>query len=276
MFSAPWIARASRPRPAPSRATSGCGMALVCAVSLSACGEERPTPPPQPIAPPFGGTIFIDPDIVTPSDPSTFVGLTDTGQASRTMFDRRVDGWVTLEPYLFDATFSDGLTVEMQVNPEFGSVDAARAEAETYARAIGQLPTSLRSDVETSWIHQGVEPFGGGNRNLLIHVGQAALYVRDGILEETLIHEATHSSIDAAHQSAPGWIAAQASDPTYISDYARDFPVREDLAETMVPYIAVRFRPDRISADLLATIMEAIPARIEYLDGLGLDMHPIN
>lgn len=251
-------------------------LALV-AMAAGGCGDGAPTPPVErPIAPPFGGTIFIDPDIVTPADPSTFVGLTDEGRGSRTMFDRRVDDWVVLEPYLFRATYSDGLEVEVQVNPEFGSVDAARDEAETYAWAIGQLPTSLRADVETAWIHQGVEPFGGGNQNLLIHVGQADLYVADGILEETLIHEATHTSIDAAHSVAAGWVAAQAADPTYISDYARDFPQREDLAETMVPYIAVRFRSDRISAELLATITAAIPARIAYLDGLGLDMHPID
>jgi len=30
--------------------------------------------------PPFGGTIFIDPDIITPEDPTTFVNLIYNGQ----------------------------------------------------------------------------------------------------------------------------------------------------------------------------------------------------
>jgi hypothetical protein len=51
---------------------------------------------------------------------------------------------------------------------------------------IGRLPTVLRSQLRTVWIHQGVEPFGGGNNNLLIHTGQADLYYASGILEETL------------------------------------------------------------------------------------------
>jgi len=42
-----------------------------------------------------------------------------------------------------------------------------------------------------------------------------------------------------------------------------------------VPYLAIRYRSDRISQSLAATILQAIPNRIAYLDGLALDMHPI-
>ena len=241
------------------------------------CGSEALIDPdPGPIPPPFGGTIFIDPDIITDSDPTTFLGLAYTGQGPRTMFDRRVKGWITVGAFLFDATFDDGLTVEVQVNPEFGSPEAGQVEAEFFAEAIGRLPTALRQDVETVWIHQGVELFGGGNNNILIHVGQADLYIADGILEETLVHEAAHTSLDARHASAPGWLAAQDADPTFISTYARDFPTREDIAESFVPYLAVRYRADRIAASLEATIFATIPNRIAYFDALGLEMHPID
>ena len=37
------------------------------------------------------------------------------------MFDRRVDGWINIKPYLFEANFSDNLKIEVQVNPEFGT-----------------------------------------------------------------------------------------------------------------------------------------------------------
>jgi hypothetical protein len=255
------------------------GTPLLVAALLSwlGCGGDDPSQPlPQPTTPPFAGTIFIDPDIITAADPTTFLGLADAGQGSRTMFDRRVDGWIDVDAFLFDASFDDGLSVEIQVNPEFGDVDAARVEAEFYGDAIGRLPTALRRDVETVWIHQGVQPFGGGNNNLLIHVGQGDLYIADGILEETFVHEAAHTSLDAYHASAPGWLAAQGSDPTFISTYARDFPAREDIAESFVPYLAVRYRADRISPSLKATIEATMPNRIAYFDGLGLDMHPID
>src|SRR5687767_5113519 len=38
-------------------------------------------------APPFSGTIFIDEDIITPSDPTSFQSVTYTGQGMRFMFD---------------------------------------------------------------------------------------------------------------------------------------------------------------------------------------------
>ena len=248
---------------------------LLFALGVAACGEDVEPGGPVSRPPPFPGTIFIDPDIITSSDPTAFESLSAAGQGSRTMFDRRVNGWITVDAYLFNASYDGGLTAEIQVNPEFGGVAAALAEAEKYAEVIGRLPTALRADVETVWIHRGVEPFGGGNNNLLIHIGQAERYVADGILEETLVHEAVHTSLDAAHASSPGWLAAQAADATFISSYAQDFPTREDIAETFVPYLAVRYRSDRISQSLANTILTAIPNRIAYLDGQSFDMYPI-
>jgi len=248
---------------------------ILVGLVLGGCADdERPFVAPF-TQPPFDGTIFIDPDIITEADPTTFVGLVYSGQGSRQMFDRRVNGWVTLDPFLFNATYSDGLTIEVQVNPEFASVTSAEAEAVFYADAVGRLPTALRLDVETMWIHRGVELYGGGNRNILIHTGQTAEYTGLGILEETLVHEAAHTSLDGRYASSPGWLAAQSSDPTFISTYARDFPAREDIAESFVPYLAIRYRADRISSTLRTRIENAIPNRIAFFDGLELDMVPI-
>ena len=262
-----------------ARVTTRSAFPVLVLFLAASCGEPvAPAPKPSDpvVRPPFGGTIFIDPDIITPDDPTTFSGLTYAGQAPRRMFDRRVNDWVVYDAFLYQATFDDGLTAEVQVNPEFVDTALTRVYAEFYARAIGQIPTALRVDMETVWIHRGVEPFGGGNRNILIHVGQGDLYIRDGILEETLVHEGAHTSLDSAHARSDGWLAAQREDPTFISTYARDHPFREDIAESFVPYLAVRYRADRISAGLLDTIMRTIPARIAYFDSLDLDMYPIN
>jgi hypothetical protein len=248
---------------------------LILAAAVACGGDDSAPVEIFPAQPPFGGTIFIDPDIITSSDPTTFQGLTFKGQASRTMFDRRVNTWIAVEAYLFTASYDDALSAEVQVNPEFGSEESARTVAERYGSVIGRLPTALRSNVETVWIHEGTQPFGGGNRNLLIHVGQADLYERDGILEETLVHEAVHTSLDAGHAAALAWNAAQAADGNFISNYARDFPGREDLAESFVPWLAVRYRSERISQSLANTILQTIPNRIAYFDALSLEMYPV-
>ena len=234
-----------------------------------------PTPPAPTTPPPFSGTIFLDPDIITASDPTTFQGLTDKGQGTRSMFDRRVNAFVTVNAYVFGATFSDGLTAEVQVNPEFGGTDAARAVAEQYTAAIGRIPRPLRVSMATVWIHQGVQAFGGGNNNLLIHTGQGDEYIANGILEETFVHEASHTSLDALHAASAGWLAAQTADGTYISTYAQENPQREDVAESFLPYLAVKYRADRVSADLANTIRTTIPNRIAYFDSaLGTIIMP--
>lgn len=244
---------------------------------LISCGnnETEPSNPKVGITPPFNGTIFLDPDILTSSDPTTFKSLDYAGQAKRTMFDRRVNDWISVTPFIFNANYSDGLSIEIQINPEFKNVTDAEIQALKYATEFGRLPNALRSDVKTSWIHMGTQPFGGGNNNLLIHIGQSTLYEKDGILEETLIHEAAHTSLDSYHAASKGWINAQNSDPGFISTYARDNPIREDIAETFLLYMAVRHRSDRISSTLRDKILETIPNRIKYLDSQNFNMNPI-
>ena len=243
---------------------------ILCVIGLGYFAPER-----VQADPPYSGTIFVDPDIIVASDPTTFKSVVGAGQGNRWMFDRRANAWVYLNAFLFNASYSDGLGIEIQVNPEFGDQATALAEAAKYAPVIGRLPTCLRTGVQTVWIHKGTQPFGGGNNNLLIHTGQADQYAASGILEETLVHEATHTSLDAAQAGAPGWIAAQAADNEFISTYARDYPDREDLAESFLLYLALRHRSDRISLSVSNTIARTIPHRIAYLDGLGLDMNPV-
>lgn len=247
--------------------------ASLVALGSAACGSDAVGP--VEARPPLGPTIFIDPDIITSDDPTSLVSVTPGGTGERLMFDRRDDDFVTYEAHLFDAAYDDGMAIEIQVNPEFDAGEA-EAAAELYAAAIGRLPAFLRAGVETVWIHLGDEDFGGGNDNILIHTGRADVYDADGILEEALVHEAAHTSLDAAHATASGWTAAQEADGNYISQYAKDNPAREDIAESLVPFIAVQYRSDRITDFLQAVIRQAIPARIDYLNAQGFELNPLD
>ena len=226
--------------------------------------------------PPFRGTVFVTPDILDASDPTSFRSVTYTGRGQRLIYDRRPDqGWVTVDAYLFDAQY-DGQVLEFQVNPEFGSVEAAQTEVEKYAPEIGRLPTVLLSRAHEVHINAGRELFGGGAErgNFLIHTDRGVEYLLGGFLEEVLIHEAAHISLDLAHANAPGWRTAQQADGVFISNYARDFPDREDVAESILTYFAVRYRPERLSEADRAAILAAIPNRLAYFDDQGLDMSP--
>ena len=201
------------------------------------------------------------------------------GQKQREMFDRRRNSWIKNSAYIFNAIFSDGSNIEIQVNSEFSSSENAFNYAEKYSKVIGQLPKILRKDVRTVWIHKGKKPFGGGNFNLLIHTDQGDEYISKGILEETLIHEASHTSLDwpgisKNHGISKGWIEAQKADKGYISDYAEDFPNREDIAESFLPWVVVRYKADRIGEKHRNKIIKAIPNRLRYFDLQGFDMRP--
>jgi len=221
--------------------------------------------------PPYAGTVWFSTEIITDQDPSAFSGLTHTGTGSRVMFDRRTGAFETYDAHLFDARFGTAVVVEIQVNPEF-TLQEAQDTATEYASVIGRLPAFLFAELDTVWIHRGMEPFGGGNNNLLIHTEQAATYINDGVLEETFLHEATHTSLDADHSDHPNWVAAQQADGVAISTYARDNLLREDLAESIGPYLAVRFRASRLTPQLIDSITSSLPNRLEYLDCLGLSM----
>jgi hypothetical protein len=225
--------------------------------------------------PPFNGTIFLDGDIILPTDSSAFENLNYAGRGERQMFDRRANGNITSNAFLFNAFFIGGRETEIRINAEFADKDSALPIARKYARIIGQLPAMLRQDVQHVNIHRGRELFGGGGHGILIHTGQSLEYERDGILEETLVHEATHTSIDAAHRKAPDWVKAQEADGEFISTYARDYPEREDLAESLLLWLAVRVRPDRISKSLYDTVTNTMPARLAYFDAQKFDLFPM-
>ena len=234
--------------------------------SISSIDEEKKLGKP-----PLGGTIFIDPNIVTPQDPSSFKSISYKGTGYREMYDRR-SSWVNLQPFLFEAKFEDGSIIEMQVNPEFKDKSLAEVEAKKYAFLIGQLPAVLRKDIQTSWIHKGANSLGGGNNNILIHTGQTKQYEKEGILEETLIHEASHTSLDSYHAKNYAWQEAQRKDNHFISGYAEENPTREDIAESFLTYIAANYRSDRISPELKSTILKTIPNRIKYFDNQNFDL----
>lgn len=229
----------------------------------------------QATSQPFSGTIFVDPDIISASDPSAFVSSTYTGQSMETVYDYRIPGWVDMLAYHFTVQWDDGLSTVAMVDPEFGSEAAAGAEAVIYGTALGKVPACLREGVYALWIHAGVASFGGGSNAITIHTGRGQEYIDDGILEEAFVHESTHCSLSPTYDTDAGWLAAQAADPEFISTYAQDYPLTEDLPETYLMWLAVRHRPSRISVSDYNATLAAIPNRLNFLDGVACDLYPV-
>ncbi len=248
-------------------------------------GNEEPPGPqtsegPSPVPPFRWGSVWISPDIIVASDPSSLTRIEISGRGERTVYDRRSDKFNSLNVYLFVVHYGihpDGHAlqeVEYRVNPEFGSREAAQAQVERYAPVLGQLPAVLRAPIKHVVIHVGNEGWGGVRNGIVIHADFGEPHISNGFTEEVYFHEAANAVLDASHSSTPGWLKAQEADGKFISPYARAHPDREDVAESFLPYFAVRCRPDRLSDADRAAILEAIPNRMTYFDEQGFDMTP--
>ena len=115
---------------------------------------------------------------------------------------------------------------------------------------MARIPKLLRLGVKTITIHKGKNPWGGGNADILIHKGSGEFYKtfwEGDIYDETLVHEAVHTSLDNKIRDTEEWKAAVAADGIYVSDYARSYPRREDVAESFVIYLATRCAKDTMT-----------------------------
>ena len=260
---------------------------LLCGVVvlISACGGDadpptEPTPdppiPPPVVRPPFEGVADVGAGVVEAADPTTLADLTPQGRAPRLMHDDRIGDTATVHAHLFEAEFDDGKTIQIQVNPEFDSL-SAHTQAAQHAHLLGQMPSALRSPIDTVWVQGGDGDWWAiwWRNTLLLHKGATDEFVGAGIAEELMLHEVSHFGLDPTHEDTDAWRAAQAADGRFISDYGRDFPDSEDMAESFVAWVAARFRSDRIQRSVLDTIRAVIPNRLAFFDGLGLDLDPI-
>lgn len=224
---------------------------------------------------PFSSTVYPEPDILTEDSATTYQQATYQGQVQRLVYDGRSDNFSTIDAYVYSIAFTDGNMLEAIVNAEFANEASANAEAERFGRSIGQLPAVLRSEVEHIWIHKGRVLWGSVNKALYVHTDMTSDYQSAQILEETLLHESVHIALDEDHENTPQWKAAQISDDNYISTYAKDNAETEDLAESFLMWMASRYMTTSLSTDNLERIVEAIPARLVYLNQQNFDMSPV-
>ncbi len=232
-------------------------LALLCALSVPSALAAA--------SPPFGSTADTVFDIITADDPSSFACLSFEGRETRQMWDKRRDNEFDLNVFLFRAYFRDGPAIDIIVNPEFATRDRAEAEARRYTRPLGQLPMVLRQGIRQFGIHDGEPTYSAGPGKIFVYAGRTTLRISENHLEESLLHESVHASLDADHAAAPGWIAAQQADPGFVTAYAARHPEREDLAETALFAYAFLRHPDRFPPVDSADVRAIAPARLAYL-----------
>jgi len=206
--------------------------------------------------------------IITSSDPSSYKSVQDDkGLKKRSLFSRTLGRFYTTLAYIYNVRFSDQAhTTEFRVDQRLGP---SRHHVVHYATVLGRIPAFARSRVHHFDIAPGNHPQAGGGsytgKTLHIELTYAQGTEAQGSLEEMLMHEGIHVS-QQDWQKDTRWTNAARRDGVYISNYAAGNPNREDVAESLVPWYALRCRSSTLSREDLMTICSSIPNRIAYFD----------
>ena len=231
----------------------------------------------------FKDGVYIDCDILTKKDPTSLQKLSFVEEKKITFWDRRKQkssGWdkSLFKAFIFKAEFEKSKDVVIRVNSEFKTKKKAEKQALKYGNMAGQLPNFLRTNLKTITIHKGKAAWGGGNYDILIHTGDL-VGKYSNCVEEVMIHEGGHTSLDGVFGGPIKWWQWKKNavdlDNKYISKYAKEFPKREDVAETITFWIAVRCKAERISKSNYKKVVEGIPNRLKYLDEQNFDTYPL-
>ena len=234
----------------------------------------------------FKDSHYTDGDIITNKDPTTLQNLVFVEEKLMETFDRRFKSTQLIKRrilhgkmnvanhFVFKATFENDHKVTVAVNAEFKTKGKAEKTALKYIKIVGQLPTFLREGINFIVIHKGKANWGGGARKIYIHTGD----LNHKFNEETMVHEAGHAALDwngLGLVNHAEWGAMQLADKKFISEYAQQYPDQEDVAETILWWIAVRCKPDKISKKNYKKVLEAIPNRLKYFDEQNYDTYPL-
>ncbi len=229
----------------------------------------------------FKKNLYTDCDIITKKDLTSFKKISFVKEKNIWFWDRRKQtssGWnkSNFKAFVFKANFEKGKDVYIRVNSEFKNIKKALVQALKYGKMAGQLPNFLRTNLKTITIHKGNRAWGGGNYDILIHINDTG--AKHKCAEEVMLHEGGHVSLDpdfGGSVKKDPWKKAAKADGKFISKYAKEYPDREDVAETINWWVAIRCKKDRISELNYKKIIKTIPNRLKYLDEKNYDTYPM-
>ena len=219
-------------------------------------------------------------DILKASDESVFDTSSYKNLATALMWDRTANNgngaWTEPLSWIYTIRYQDNVTAEVRVRQIDYTKTEANEAVSRYSDYLGRLPFVLRNGIKLINIMTAEANFGGNNWNNSIDIYEGTLsetLLRDGNMEEMLLHEGTHAALDYLYNE--NWIVERNKDAKFISKYAYENPNREDISETFAVWLAVRNIENRLSADDYTKVTEGLSNRIAYLNSLNFNISPI-
>ena len=99
--------------------------------------------------------VSNDLEFIATSDESAFACLAFKGRRTAEMPDRRKDGLMAKQTFIFEARYTDGTSVGIWAHPDFKTKENALESVEPVAEAVGKLPTLMRKTLDHVVIHRG-------------------------------------------------------------------------------------------------------------------------
>lgn len=209
--------------------------------------------------------VSNDLDFILDTDPSALESLRFIRLSREEMPDKRKEG-IFAEAYVFEAIFTDKTRVEIWAHADFGSEEDALVYVKPLANAIGQQPHFNRADLDHVVLHSGNEGAFAeeDGKFFVIYSENMDVRLKNHDLQETVFHESAHVAFEGQHAAAPGWVAAQKADSAFITEYARELPLKEDIPESAIFAFVILNHPGRLPPEVEAKVAAQIPHRIAY------------
>jgi hypothetical protein len=228
-------------------------------------------------------------NLIIASDPTIFSGLIYHGLQE--VHEHR---YITVEStdlywaHVYTAQMTNGIEIPLTVDALF--MDSKVYEfANRYGKAIGQMPIQLIERLASfSALSTQLDRICHSSRTLQWCVDRRDESIHN-VLEELLLHSLAHNFLDWHDPFDPyrnvydifdqsiiykhegvlkreEWILAMKQDGFYLTQYAADFPMTEDVAESILGYLASRWRPERFDPALIEYLETKMPNRFAVLD----------
>ena len=216
-------------------------------------------------------------DFIEADDPGVFACIRFEGNIRAEMPDKRDDELFVDGVFSWSAQFRDGTAVGIWVHPDAGSRSMARKLAIQVAEPLGKLPTIMRSRLDHVVIHKGNETAFAEDRGrfFVLYSDNMAIRLRNHDLEETVFHESVHATLDHPFSASADWKKAQRADGDFVTDYARENPDKEDMAESALFAWTLLVHPGRLPKSVEERLGTIMPNRLEFFRKTFLENGPV-
>ena len=192
------------------------------------------------------------------------------------MPDKRSNHLFANNVHVFDTVYADGTTVGMWVHPKVGSKSTAMKFKKVVANSVGTLPTLMRKHLSHVVINPGdYTAFAEVDGRFFVIYAQnitKRIYTHD--FKETAFHEAVHATLDNPLLKSRAWCTTQRKDRDFVTEYAKNHPNKEDMAESALFAWAILQHPGQLPTSIEKRVKRIMPNRLAYFKKLFTDSGP--